>query len=169
MSAYNVSDAHLVYLVSVFADLHTRDGHLCLTTGEAPTLDGVTPIGRQDILGRIHWDLDPNCHRGARVLLDRLARENRRSVASRYNEAEEPMPAHPRAFPIVRVRDVSSVARAIKALDCYEYQACEHDGWAASEVAAWCSQLRRALVRRIPGFEAAYEAAPWGAAVGGAA
>jgi hypothetical protein len=43
-----------------------------------------------------------------------------------------------------------------------EYQACEHPGWEAGEVHGWLVALRRYLIRRIPGFADAYEAANWG-------
>ena len=44
---------------------------------------------------------------------------------------------------------------ALKALDGYEYQACEHDEWERSEAKAFCDALRSALIRRLPGYEEA--------------
>jgi hypothetical protein len=46
----------------------------------------------------------------------------------------------------------------IKALDCLEYQSCEHDSYYASEAYALLRQLRDNAAARVPG----YDAAPWG-------
>lgn len=56
--------------------------------------------------------------------------------------------------------DFGSLISAIeccKAIDCYEYQSCEHPGWSGSGARAFCERLRDALV----GVMAGYEAAPW--------
>jgi hypothetical protein len=46
----------------------------------------------------------------------------------------------------------------LKALDCYEYQSCETPGWKRSPSFEFCDRLRRSLISRLPG----YDAAPWG-------
>lgn len=46
----------------------------------------------------------------------------------------------------------------LKAIDCYEYQSCEHDEWAESEAHAFCHALRKRMIHSLPG----YEDAPWG-------
>lgn len=48
-----------------------------------------------------------------------------------------------------------TAVEALKAIDGYEYQACEHDGWEASEAKAFCEALRRALIGALPGYDAA--------------
>ena len=50
-----------------------------------------------------------------------------------------------------------TVPEALKALDGYEYQSCEHPGWEASAVRALCGQLRHAVAQHVPG----YDPAPW--------
>jgi hypothetical protein len=47
---------------------------------------------------------------------------------------------------------------ACKAIDCYEYQSCEHPGWGESGSRSFCERLRHILV----GAMAGYEDAPWG-------
>jgi hypothetical protein len=47
--------------------------------------------------------------------------------------------------------------KCCKAIDCYEYQSCEHPGWRASGARAFCERLRSLLVCGMAG----YEAAPW--------
>jgi len=82
-----------------------------------------------------------------------LVRENRLSVNHRYGENEvegiytfEGSPSAP-VDPVV----------ILKAVDCYEYQSCEHPGWERSEAHAFCQALRRRMIRRLSG----YEEAPW--------
>lgn len=45
----------------------------------------------------------------------------------------------------------------LKAIACYEYQACEAPGWDASTARAFCEALRRAVIPALPG----YTDAPW--------
>lgn len=45
----------------------------------------------------------------------------------------------------------------LKAICCYEYQSCEHPGWATSEAKTFCSELRDLCVHRLKGFDNA----PW--------
>lgn len=46
----------------------------------------------------------------------------------------------------------------LKAIDCYEYQSCEHPEWEVSEAFAFCDALRRSLIGDLPG----YDEAKWG-------
>lgn len=50
------------------------------------------------------------------------------------------------------------VIALIKAIDCYEYQSCEHQGWEKSDAFHYCKSLRSALIHLLPGWEEA----PWG-------
>ena len=45
----------------------------------------------------------------------------------------------------------------LSALHGYEYQACEAPGWDTSEAYAFCRELERKLIRRVPG----YSNGPW--------
>lgn len=51
-----------------------------------------------------------------------------------------------------------SPVAVLKAIDCYEYQSCEHPEWETSEAKRFCDALRLHLIHRLPG----YEDAPWG-------
>ncbi len=87
-----------------------------------------------------------------------LLAENLRSVLYRYGGDETMRPEWAREpytwrDPGYRL----TVAEALKALDCLEYQSCEHPGWHDSEAAQFAEALRRALVHALKG----YEAAPW--------
>jgi len=50
-----------------------------------------------------------------------------------------------------------SIVELLKAIHCYEYQSCEHDGWDTSEARAYCRAVERELLGLLPG----YESAPW--------
>lgn len=44
---------------------------------------------------------------------------------------------------------------ALKAIDGYEYQSCEHPGWWDCGSHHFCQQFRSALIHCLPGYEAA--------------
>jgi hypothetical protein len=79
-----------------------------------------------------------------------LLAENVRSVNHRYSEDELEEP-----YLFTRLAGTADPVQVLKAVDCYEYQACEHDEWPTSEAAAFCDALRRRMVHRIAGYETA--------------
>jgi len=52
--------------------------------------------------------------------------------------------------------DLEPVA-IFKAINCLDYQSCEHDGWKDSEAFAYLDSLRHAVICSLPG----YDSAPW--------
>jgi len=84
-----------------------------------------------------------------------LLRENYLSLAARYGDPVDNVEID--AFRYADPRPHSPL-EILKAIDCYEYQACEHDGWQASVARRYCEWLRCLAVSRLPG----YEALPWG-------
>ena len=84
-----------------------------------------------------------------------LREQNERSLRARYQQADDMIgePFQDEAF-AVQVPIVS----LIKACHCYAYQACETEDWAESEAHAIIEAIEGALVRSLPG----YDAAPWG-------
>jgi hypothetical protein len=60
-----------------------------------------------------------------------------------------------------RYREIPGVidpVTVLRSIACYEYQSCEHAGWATSQAHAFCSALREACVTALPG----YDSQPWG-------
>ena len=49
-------------------------------------------------------------------------------------------------------------AEVFKAINCYDYQSCEHPTWQQSEAYAFCTALRQAACTHVEG----YAEAPWG-------
>lgn len=94
-----------------------------------------------------------------------LVDANLRSIHARYPDCRTNPDNTP--GPIARYWDVPYVhetradfspVELLKAIDCFEYQACEDDDWETSEAHACCAALRHILIRVLPG----YESAPWG-------
>lgn len=92
-----------------------------------------------------------------------LLAENIASVAHRY--ADDTFDELPGPVRKTRVEDYRyrypgrfDPVTLLKAIDCYAYQSCEHPRWAYSKANAFCCALRRRLIARLPG----YDAAPWG-------
>lgn len=56
-----------------------------------------------------------------------------------------------------RAGRVPTPVETLSILACYEYQSCEHDGWAESEAKRFCEALQGAAIRALPG----YDDAPW--------
>jgi len=110
-------------------------------------------------------------HSGASVRYDRntsdlhvaalateLWKENQKSVNYRYTESdtvEEITAADVRA----NVWSKIDPAQVFKAIDCYEYQACEHPEWDDSFARHFCEYLRRRAGAKLAG----YDDAAWGA------
>lgn len=94
-----------------------------------------------------------------------LVNENVFSVHHRYpdtdpNEGDLPGPCDayymgPYVYTDPR-RDLTA-GEVFKAIDCLDYQSCEHDGWRKSSTYAFCVALRDAYCRKVEG----YDAAPW--------
>lgn len=78
-----------------------------------------------------------------------LWNENKRSVDHRYNEANDR-----EVYRFASSRVTNPVA-VLKAIHCYEYQSCEHPEWETSEAHAFCEALSGAMVRSLPGYDAA--------------
>lgn len=84
-----------------------------------------------------------------------LIAENAMSVCWRHEQAADMLPDY--VWKPYRLRTPGpgfrlTCAEALAAIAAYEYQACDHPDWPASEAAVFCEQLRRDLVACLPGF-----------------
>lgn len=93
-----------------------------------------------------------------------LVVENVRSITHRYPDTLNggPMPGPCDAYweayyTYSRPARRLSAVEALKAIDCYEYQACEHPEWIDSEAKRFCDGLRASII----GVLAGYSEAPW--------
>lgn len=136
MSAYLVSERHVGILIHARNLAGRHPGWTCLVGGnELSDLE----FGR------------------------RLWRENMLSVGNRYDVETRARALVTDAellsiFQVVKPKVAPSMVDMFKAIDCYCYQANEHDGWETSASKTWMDELRLQLIQSMPG----YEQAPWG-------
>ena len=81
-----------------------------------------------------------------------LNKENRRSINHRYpkDANQDPIPMFKWRLLVDPRRDPVFV---LKAIDCYEYQSCEHEGGETSEAKAFCAALRSKMIGELPGYD----------------
>lgn len=101
---------------------------------------------------------DETCNEVGRMLMLECAR----SVSFRYNEPIDagtlpgPIDLNPYAETF-HAKDVMrgirySAVQILKAIDCYEYQSCEHPDWETSEAKVFCDALRGLMIGRLDGY-----------------
>lgn len=83
-------------------------------------------------------------------IVEMLRAENVESVNYRYLDEASPSPItyNPNAKSLRPVE-------VIRAVDCLEYQSCEHPGWKASKALALCTAVKDVAIMKLPGYEAA--------------
>ena len=87
-----------------------------------------------------------------------LLRENMISTACRYPDYADMQVDEPKLAAYVYLWPTRhySHAEILKAIHCYEYQACEHgDAWETSDARAYCRKLESKIVRALPGYDKA--------------
>ena len=151
MSAYMVSKEHI-------------DAILCVVV-EGPAQSGKTTHEWQVIIA--YTDLFPKgTGDPLNALGDLLVRENLSSIHSRYPDTVTDLENTPGPIAQYWLREYvyrhparkPNVIEALKLIDCYEYQSCEHPEWPGSQAKKICDRLRCLLVSALPG----YEKASWG-------
>lgn len=79
--------------------------------------------------------------------------ENVKSLEARYGGAENMVDPAWEAYHWTRTD--GPIITILKAISCYEYQSCEHDGWERSKAWWFCHSLTAALIGCLPGFDQA--------------
>jgi hypothetical protein len=141
MSAYICSHDHITALASAVVALNV-DVH-CMHAYREP----CPPV--DDLM------------RAARHVGELLLAENQESFDAKYAESSaETFVLSPSVAKALMFKGALSarVVPLLKAIDCYEYQSCEHEGWETSTAKKLMGHLRAALVTRLPG----YNDAAWG-------
>jgi hypothetical protein len=117
-------------------------------------VDCALDLVNADQVGRMLWkeNIRSVCHR-----YPEKDRAELSEAFSGYREAAEYADAETYRFR--RLLDtLPALPALLKAIDCYEYQSCEHPEWEVSSARAFCQALRKTLIQQLPG----YDAAPWG-------
>lgn len=126
MSAYLCSDKHIATIVNSAIALC---GHLALRDALPWRLLGPGALAAQEAA-------------------DLLKKTNTESVNYRYQQDEV-------ATPCKLESQKTTAAGALKLLDCLEYQSCERPDWVGSDGYYLLRGLRSALIRALPGYDAA--------------
>ncbi len=148
MSAFVVSEAHIDYMVRAATVLHYHHSPLAWIWNvdrAAGNYDRETlprgDHGREIEVGQMLWD------------------ENLASVSYRYPDCDGDELPGPigcsyvyEAGPPLLPRPVDAVT-VLKAIACYEYQSCEHNGWSTSQAQAFCEALRCRAISALPGYD----------------
>lgn len=158
MSAYIVEEEHINYLVNAGVELRG----VYLKTDEKdqhglPTRKELNLMSDEELseVGQMLWD------------------ENEASVNDRYPDCEgEELPGTIAGMPTVEaiayrferkvLPDKNRLAQIITACHCYDYQACEHDGWENSQAKKLVDSIKGQAVRKLPGMDEAAWGAPKG-------
>lgn len=146
MSAYTVTENHIIYLVAAALSRRINRG----------------PHGRFSWVQGCHPIIDAGEMETVAAFASELWRENVRSVNYRY--PNDPAPVE--LFTITP-HDIEDKLHAwefdpvqvLKAIDCLEYQSCEHPEWEASSACSFLNRLRREAIAALRG----YSDAAWGA------
>lgn len=145
MSAYVVGKPHLDYILTYGL---VRTGKHPLTWLAPSEGAGTQPrMSREDLLKRKRQLTPDTMDAVGHMLLE----QNIRSVNIRYgcrDQAEAMYAFEPTNRPLDPVQ-------LLKALQCYEYQACEDPRWEESEAKVFCDALRRRAIGDLPGYEQA--------------
>jgi hypothetical protein len=83
-----------------------------------------------------------------------LYTENCKSLSARYGDDDFEGITVPANY-VPTVRNIFALAKLV---DCYSYQACEHDEWEESRAHKMCESIKYHLLSNHPD----YEAAEWG-------
>ena len=152
MSAFILGKEHIDYLVEAGLFVNGHGGLTWLAPGE----DLETDYQAGDWCGPTAMQSYKARHRELRMetadhVGQMLIRENHLSVNFRYDERPTVTLEDPYRFNM-RLRPIDPV-QVLKALNCYEYQSCEHPGWKTSEAKAFCDALRHSTIHRLPGYD----------------
>ena len=152
MSAYVVGKPHLDYLLT-YGLLQAGHKPLAWLAPANAEVDGCqrriagAPGAGADLLLRKRQLTRDTADAVGNMLLE----QNIRGVNSLYDIEGEAETMY--AFEVSRVS--LDPVQVLKALKCYEYQACNDPGWKGSEAWAFCDALRRLAIARLPGYEQA--------------
>lgn len=89
----------------------------------------------------------------ATLIGTKLLKENAKSIRARYSDSTKAP-----AYEFKSVRVMVNPIQVLKTAKCFEYQACEHDGWHNSKANRFVGRLKDEAIGRLNG----YEEAQWG-------
>lgn len=145
MSAHMCTDGHFSYLAHAMAELADGSPFYYFYSGAMRQRDLTDPAEVQRVACLL-WH------------------ENASSLEARYGDAAD-MVNSPFKFEDLRDRVRFDPVQIIKSIACYQYQACEHDGWKTSEARTMTDALLMRAATKVPGYEDAIWGSPPSATV----
>lgn len=147
MSAFEVDATHIDVMVSAALQRIHGDRLTWYHGLDAETEPGEALPSRGDYLENLRKARREVTPENAGMWGALLVAENRRSVNHRYaeDEIEEP-------YEFTEYTGHFDPVKMLGAINCYEYQACEHPGWKTSEARAFCEALRDRMIHALPGY-----------------
>lgn len=104
---------------------------------------------------RVKIGFEPACRVDYDFVRQELRKTNEKSYQTRYAHRDDISMEHE---PVIGKSGPALPAiEILKLCACYDYQACEFDGWKTSDAKAFVQYLRNEVTRALPG----YEQAPW--------
>jgi len=76
-----------------------------------------------------------------------LVDENFKSVNYRYNESNQPY-----KYIFEQVRNINPI-QVLKAINCLDYQSCEHNTWKRSNARKILDDIRDICINKLPGYD----------------
>lgn len=113
---------------------------------------------RHDVSYRVNGNRVAITENNADEIGQILVDENYRSVHQRYAERTKGYFGDAESGYKFKRQPLPDAVTMIKAVHCFEYQACETDDWEKSIAHSICEAIIDAAIRKLPG----YDAAPWG-------
>ena len=149
MSAYLVEKKHILYLLA------------------AATSNSIDRYGMSWYHNNTSHKLEWCDSERAAEVGNMLWRENMQSLSARYpKESSATLPGCEVGEEVITPDDVNrsnwstiDPVQVLKAIDCLNYQSCEHESWEASESFAFLRSLKSRAIHALPG----YDGAEWGA------
>lgn len=160
MSAFIVGKPHIDALVHAAAAHRVGEHHSGMSWYHFTVTDdqGWPADMRRYEVGYSDQESQDECGR-------MLWAENLRSIEYRYPDTIDnqmyPGPGGFLGWPDVEqytckgLRQAPDPVAILKAIECYEYQSCEHPGWRTSNAQAFCENLRRKMIVALPGYREA--------------
>lgn len=152
MSAFIVSKTHVDLIVTAAVLARVR-----FTVGDDIAPQDRAKLDKAGALRPTPWPVNPYItatadYTTADAVGAILWRENDRSVCARYKGDENSAQADGYRF---KMQTPPKAVEVLKAINCLEYQSCEHDGWKNSTAKALLERIFSEWVARLPGYDSA--------------
>ena len=108
---------------------------------------------------------NPGMHLLLGSIFDQLVMDNVASLQARYPHNPDTWEGYDEycvQLAKVDLKTTQGKAQALKALNCYSYQACESEGWEKSDSYQWVESAIAKLEKTVSKESSAYQSAEWG-------